>query len=174
MFSKGPAKYNIQYGTPVKIITGLVVAFILFLVGFALYENIIEHESPVITAMEGILLPLITLYLPWIFRPQYYYLDKDVITVVRFVKNINLPYDDIVSIEKLDSKVLKGMIRLIGSGGLFGYYGLFYSGKLGKIHSYITNRDRLLLITMKNGSKHLFSPSEEGMPEHIHEMRLGR
>ena len=54
---------------------------------------------------------------------------------------------------------LRRAIRLRGSGGLFGYYGLFRSAKLGKFKAYVTDKNnRVVVIT---GSKTaLFSPDD--------------
>jgi hypothetical protein len=41
---------------------------------------------------------------------------------------------------------LKGCIRLFGNGGLFGYYGLFRTSKLGKCSWYVTNRDNAVVL----------------------------
>lgn len=174
MFSKGPAKYAIHFDTTVKIITGSVFALVLFLMSFSLYENIIEYESSMMASILGFTIPVVVICIPWVYRPQYYYLDKDALIVIRSISNVSLPYADIETIESIGAKDLRGMLRLFGSGGLFGYYGLFYSPKYGKIRSYITSKEHLVLITMKDGTKHLFSPTEDGMPGHILDMKLGR
>ena len=52
-----------------------------------------------------------------------------------------------------------GCIRLWGSGGLFGYYGLFSTAKLGKSTWYVTNRSNaVVLITAAKTI--LFSPDD--------------
>lgn len=47
-------------------------------------------------------------------------------------------------------------IRLWASGGLYGYYGLFYLDKLGKVWVYATRRKRVLLLKVNN--KYIISP----------------
>ena len=40
----------------------------------------------------------------------------------------------------------RGCIRLGGSGGLFGYYGLFSTAKLGRSTWYVTNRSNSMVV----------------------------
>jgi hypothetical protein len=41
------------------------------------------------------------------------------------------------------------MARLGGSGGLYGYFGLFHIAGIGKVWMYVTNKDRIILIKTK-------------------------
>ena len=54
---------------------------------------------------------------------------------------------------------LRGCIRLWGSGGLFGYYGLFRTAKLGKSTWYVTSRNNSVVV-ITAAKTVLFSPDE--------------
>jgi hypothetical protein len=41
------------------------------------------------------------------------------------------------------------MARLGGSGGLYGYFGLFHIAGIGKTWMYVTNKDRVVYIQTK-------------------------
>jgi hypothetical protein len=51
-------------------------------------------------------------------------------------------------------------LRLFGSGGMYGYYGIFMFKGLGKVRMYATNRHKLVLVADVNGRKYLLSPDE--------------
>jgi len=54
---------------------------------------------------------------------------------------------------------VRGCIRLWGSGGWFGYYGLFRTAALGRCTWYVTDRSRMVVLI--TGSKtYLFSPDD--------------
>lgn len=53
------------------------------------------------------------------------------------------------------------MLRLFGSGGLFGYLGLYYSGKIGRLWLYATRRDNLVLINLVEDLPIILSPDED-------------
>jgi len=52
-----------------------------------------------------------------------------------------------------------GGIRLFGDGGLFGYYGLFRTSKLGKCTWYVTNR-RNAVVMIASSKTYIFSPDD--------------
>jgi hypothetical protein len=173
MFTRGPGRYKIQYDVTSKIITGAVIALVVFLMARAVFSFVLTHQASVAESILGIMLPFSALCVPWLFRPQAYYIDNDALVVLRSVSNIKLPYSEINHIGIIKAQDLKGMVRLFGSGGLFGYFGRFYNPKLGSVHLWIGSRKQLLMVTMKNGNKYLFSPKEEGMAEHLRELMLG-
>lgn len=53
---------------------------------------------------------------------------------------------------------MQGAIRLWGSGGFFGYYGLFRTSRLGRCWWYVTNRRNLVVVIA--GQTALFSPDD--------------
>lgn len=57
-----------------------------------------------------------------------------------------------------DARGMRG-IRLMGSGGLFGWHGLFWSRALGRYHAHVTDRSRMLLVASTT-SPVLVSPAD--------------
>jgi len=51
-------------------------------------------------------------------------------------------------------------LRLFGSGGIYGYYGIFMFKGIGTVRMHATNRHKLVLVTDVNGRKHLLSPDD--------------
>jgi hypothetical protein len=54
---------------------------------------------------------------------------------------------------------MRGGFRLWGSGGLFGYYGLFWTSRLGKCTWYVTSRKRPVVVIAESKTT-LFSPDD--------------
>jgi hypothetical protein len=50
-------------------------------------------------------------------------------------------------------------MRLFGSGGFFGYYGLFRTTKFGKCTCYVTNRKNMVVIVADSKTT-LYSPDD--------------
>jgi hypothetical protein len=60
------------------------------------------------------------------------------------------------------------VIRLFGSGGLFGWLGIFYSGKYGIFKMYGGAASPLVMITYGNGKKIGISPEDlDGFMEYF-------
>ena len=53
-------------------------------------------------------------------------------------------------------------IRLFGSGGFFGYFGLFKLKGLGRVWVYATRRVHLILVNDVSGKKFIISPDDVG------------
>ncbi len=54
---------------------------------------------------------------------------------------------------------LRGALRIWGSGGLFGYYGLFRTSRLGQCTWYVTNRKNAVVVVTDRKTA-LFSPDD--------------
>jgi hypothetical protein len=49
-------------------------------------------------------------------------------------------------------------IRTFGNGGLFGFFGYYFSDRLGKMKWYATRTDNYVLVQLKNGKKLIITP----------------
>jgi len=104
-------------------------------------------------------LALVVILISFAYSPRGYVVSDRSILVRRLAGGVRIPLDDVRELRRSTEDDLRGCIRLRGSGGLFGYYGLFRSSKLGEFTEYVTNRNNsVVLIT---GSKTmLFSPDD--------------
>ena len=64
----------------------------------------------------------------------------------RLIGSVRIPLQEIRELRRGAADDFQGAIRLFGNGGLFGYYGLFQTTRLGKSTWYVTNRDRTVII----------------------------
>jgi len=93
------------------------------------------------------------------YSPRGYVVEGRSILVRRLAGQARIPLEDVREVRRSTPDDSRGCVRLWGSGGFFGYYGLFRSAKLGKFTGYVTNRNNsVVLIT---GTKTaLFSPDD--------------
>jgi len=85
--------------------------------------------------------------LAYAYSPRGYALSGNAIVIKRLIGNIRVPLGEIRDIRPGTPDDFTGCLRLWGNGGLFGYYGLFSTTKLGKCYWYLTNRSKTVIVT---------------------------
>ena len=97
--------------------------------------------------------------LSYAYSPKGYAISEEDVVVQRLVGRVRIPLQAILEIRRAESDDLKGCMRFFGNGGLFGYYGLYRTSKLGKCSWYVTDRGKgVILFT---GTKTMvFSPDD--------------
>jgi hypothetical protein len=73
---------------------------------------------------------------------------------------VRVPRSDISSATPVGWRDLGFNMRVFGSGGFFGVYGLFYNKKIGYYWAYATRTDCTVLIHRKHGWPLMLSPDE--------------
>jgi Bacterial PH domain len=127
--------FSASYDSTAKIVTAFV--FIIPVVAAA-------TTMSAVAACVGALI-LISSY-AW--SPRSYAIVDRYIVVSRLIGDVQIPIDDIREARPATPEDFRFAIRLFGSGGLFGYYGLFRTNALGKSTWYVTNRkNRIVIIT---------------------------
>lgn len=99
-------------------------------------------------------------FIAFLLRPRFYTVTNGTIAVVRLIKTILIPKEEIEVIHSINYKDLSISIRLFGSGGLWGYFGLFSSLRFGKLKFHATRLDRLVLIKTKTKGTYIISPND--------------
>jgi hypothetical protein len=84
--------------------------------------------------------------LSYAYSPRGYAIQERTIVVKRLIGNARISLDGVSELRKADADDFRGCIRLFGDGGLFGYYGLFRTSKLGKCWWYVTNRSNAMIV----------------------------
>ena len=80
------------------------------------------------------------------YSPRGFAILERCIVVKRLVGNVRIPLEQVREARVTARDDFRGCIRLWGNGGLFGYYGLFRTSKLGKCSFYITNRTLSVVV----------------------------
>ena len=138
--------FSASYDRATKIISALVCLFLV---------AVIADTRSLVFSSVALLLILVS----YAYSPRGYLLTDRSILVQRLAGQPRIALDDVREARRATPDDLRRSIRLRGSGGLFGYYGLFRSAKLGKFKAYVTNKNnRVVVIT---GSKTaVFSPDD--------------
>lgn len=80
------------------------------------------------------------------FVPTQLNADIEQVTLKKVFGNIEIPLHDIREVRRLSKSDLNKSIRIFGSGGMLGYFGFFYSKKIGLYTMYATEEDNMILI----------------------------
>jgi Bacterial PH domain len=138
--------FSASYDRVTKTISTLVCLFLL---------AIVAASHSFIFCVLAVVLVLVS----YAYSPRGYVIADRSIVVRRLAGRPRIALDDAREVRRATPDDSSGAIRLFGSGGLFGYYGLFSSAKLGKFTAYVTNRNNKVLVV--TGSRTvLFSPDD--------------
>ena len=135
-----------SYDRTTKIIS-MVVCLGLLAIVFGVHNAILT------------VLSVLVLLIAAAWSPRGYAVEGSSILVHRKIGTLRISLADLREARKADSEDLRGCIRLWGSGGLFGYYGLFSTPKLGKSTWYVTDRGKAVVL-VTGGKTMLFSPDD--------------
>jgi hypothetical protein len=102
---------------------------------------------------------LFILALAYAYSPRSYAISDRTIFVRRWIGSARIPLEHIREARRVTDADLRSTIRLWGSGGAFGYYGLFRTSKLGNCSWYVTNRQNAVLVITDRKTA-LFSPDD--------------
>lgn len=129
-----------------KVVSGVVLTVMVAL-------SVVVHSLPI-----GIAL-LLVLVLTYGYSPRGYLVSKEAIVVKRLFRDAVIPLTAGGEARPATAGDFAGAIRLWGSGGLFGYFGLFRTRGLGKSTWYVTDRSRVVVV-ITPGKTALFSPDD--------------
>jgi hypothetical protein len=138
--------FSASYDRVTKIVS---VGLCLLLLAIIVVTHILVVAAPL----------LFIILVSYAYSPRGYVIADRSILVQRLAGQVSIALDDVREARRATPDDFRGSIRLWASGGLFGYYGLFHTAKLGRSVWYVTNRNnRVVVIT---GSKTvLFSPDD--------------
>ncbi|MEZ3440803.1 PH domain-containing protein [Alistipes sp.] len=86
----------------------------------------------------------------FLYLPLYLHINNCFLIIQRIKGKIKIPIADIKSISKIGKSEIHSCIRIWGSGGLFGYLGIYSNPKFGKFNMYATELSNLYLIKTRN------------------------
>lgn len=168
--------YKSSLDTLCKIITAGV--FILFLtIGQKNVRAIIAaHGDLAPTLIHGtvFLFLMSTLVFTYLYRTTHYSVSTSELIIHRPIKDRIIQITDISEIRQVDSSDFSGILRTFGNGGLFGYYGKYYSTKLGSMTWYVTQRKNRILIQTQQGKNIVISPDDIGLLDKVQLLKQGK
>lgn len=125
--------FSASFETRAKIISGAVVA-LLICIG-------IVTRIWFIAAWEAAVL-----LLAYAWSARGYAVAGGTLIIRRLIGNVRVPLNGIREARVAAGNEMSGCIRLFGSGGLFGWYGLFRTSGLGTSSWYVTNRANAIVL----------------------------
>ena len=144
------------------VVKSVTVAIWILLVAeslFFVYLFSVEIPQSPLSIVLTVFMPsvsLIVLIAPYFFKPKGFRFTSESLGIERLRNTITIPYNQISTIQK--GKWTWQAVRLGGSGGLYGYLGLYHLFGIGRVWMYTTNRHKMVLLETKKGIKYAFSP----------------
>lgn len=137
--------YHAPWCLAVKIITALSLVLLLAVAGYgALFFS---PTAPPFVRFTVTILPLAIIFATLPFMVRGFVLAPGELRVERLGWQNRFALADVVSV-KIDPEALRGSIRLWGSGGLFGFFGIFRNRQLGVYHAYGTDPKRAVILKL--------------------------
>lgn len=93
-----------------------------------------------------------------LFRPLNYLITDQHLVIRRPLKDILMERNTITNIEQLDNATVKKSVRILGVGGLFGFFGKYTHCNKGPMIWYATRRSRAVLISTSDNRKIMITP----------------
>ncbi|MCS7122324.1 MAG: PH domain-containing protein [Archaeoglobaceae archaeon] len=144
-------RYKLPIEMSVKIVT-----LITFLIPVVIFYWFYTLEILLVGGLISTLL-LILFVVVYTYTPKEVVLERSGLVIKKVLGQVVVPYDKIKEVfffERFNWKT----IRVFGSGGLFGWFGLFYIEKIGKVWVYARRRKDLVLI--KADKNYLIAPED--------------
>ncbi len=159
-------KSKVKYS---KFSTILTLSILVLMAGLAGY-TFGSDETAAFIILVAVL--LILLVMSGFYAPLWIEAEGDQIIIKSPFKTHKLAIPDIASIELMQPTM--GAIRICGSGGFMGYWGLFREADIGRYMAYYGRASDCFFIRMKNGDKYMLGcENPDEMVEYIKE-RMGQ
>ncbi len=145
----------IKYDRLAKFVTVAVWVGVTFI----FIRNIFACRFDILKLLSLNILLVIVLIVPYLFSLRDVRVADGCIVIKRVLGKITIPFENVAKVNLLPSIGLF-RVRLLGSFGLYGYFGYFYIPKLGLVRMYATRLHDLVLIECKDGRKFIVSPKD--------------
>ncbi len=107
-------------------------------------------------AFFSLLAILLVLYISMLFfGAAYIKADSEYIVMGSLLRSKKILMRNVASVELFQPTM--GAIRICGSGGFMGYWGIFKEGDIGRYYAFYGKASDCFLVRMKNGDKYVLS-----------------
>lgn len=131
-------KWNAQV-IVITVICMVILAGVALMTAFAATPDHIWLEY-------GLGVGFMVIVVTFAHTPRYLSIDRDRIVCKKMIGSVEIPVSMVISMEAIPPAVLKGSIRIFGSGGMFGYLGRFRNRAVGPYTMYATSSRNLLMV----------------------------
>jgi hypothetical protein len=141
--------------TAAVMTTILIAAPLIALIVGLLYSGEVRYAALTITTILSVVCAA-----SYAIAPSYYVVKQDKITVKRHLwRSSSIPMSQVKKCYPYPQLTRNKLLRLVGNGGAFGWYGIYASDELGTIIMYATNRAKAVVVG--NGSSYVLSPERQ-------------
>lgn len=141
-------KRNVRISTYSLILSLLII---IMMTGVLVYDY--RKDTPIwLMCILGAFI-LLMIVSALFYAPISIEVNSKMLVVHRILRNRRIPLTEIASIAPCSPTM--GAKRICGSGGWFGYWGLFSEKDLGKYFAYYGKASDCFLVTLKNGTKYM-------------------
>lgn len=116
------------------------------------------HERPIFYILLAAYVVLIVCGLFW--GAAYIKADDDSIVLGSILRHKRIAMRDVAGVELFQPTM--GAIRICGSGGFMGYWGLFREGDIGRYYAFYGKASECFIVRMKNGDKYVLGCENPG------------
>lgn len=155
------ARYAAPWDRKLKVSTFLFLAVVVGLAGWLAAQDLGPRGPlPAPVRLVPLLLGAIAV-LAWALAPRGFTVEAGRVRVERRLRPVEIPLREVRLAEMLPDGALGGSVRLWGAGGVFGYYGRFWSRPLGQYRLYATRAAGLVRLVTPVGT-FVLSPEPPG------------
>lgn len=140
-----------------KMLTWLVCVLLGLEAAHMLYRLSLGLEDDG-TALLQLLILVAIPFLAWLFSPQAYELRDGALVIVRPFRPVVIPFAEIQCVHVVDPEDVSWPIRVLGVGGMFGYYGKFWRTELGFASYYLRNKENPIVLDTATRGRIVLSP----------------
>jgi hypothetical protein len=129
--------------------------------GFAVLTGVIFVVQPIFWFGVGlVVVGIISLVL----NPTQYTVRDGLLLIERPIGAIEIRLSDIIAAKEITRLPY---IRVFGIGGLFGYYGLYWSKETGTVRMYGRNRRHPILLDLRSARRTVLMPDDLEVLKHL-------
>ena len=148
-------RINVHYSRVVRIIT-VIVSLIIIIGEIFLITKYIHNND-----YKLLFIIIILLILPLVFvlnAPVYILLEPQCFIMKKVLGKVKINYNSILFIDRYSPSLRD--VRIFGSGGFWGFIGLFSSEKIGKYYSFVGDSEQCFFIRTISGNSYVFSSED--------------
>ncbi|MBQ9138338.1 MAG: hypothetical protein IJX65_06875 [Alistipes sp.] len=134
-----------RFSGGVKLTSAVVSGVLVFVVVDMWSVGVVQ--GLVASAVAVAMVASVLLCMPWRLV-----VDAQEIRVVHPIGQTKILRSEIVEIRAIGREDIMGSLRVFGSGGYFGWYGIFESFKIGRYRMYSGDRESLYLVRTEQRS----------------------
>ena len=151
-------RFGASWSALTWVVTLLVIGVAIVAVGVLLSRAEEAHGIDRVALLGVAMVVPVALGFAVVFAPLGYTVDDVGIVVNRIGPKVCILQGEIADIGRLSARDLGFSVRVCGSGGFFGFFGRFWSRRLGHHRMYATNMRDLVFVERMDGTRFILSP----------------